>query len=116
MPKSTREKIDVIDLIISVLKEHEKVLDGLSQQLEANIKNLEKISKAVGVPTGTTEASGTSDFLDDVASFLMKLPKGFNFEIPKIEHIAYVKITKVDSNASIREEKKSWETVFKDEE
>ena len=36
------EKIDALDLIIDVLKEHEKTLDTLIQRLEAITPTLEK--------------------------------------------------------------------------
>ena len=35
-----RERIDTLDLIINVLKEHEKILDGLAERLEVIVDRL----------------------------------------------------------------------------
>lgn len=37
------EKVGVLDLIINVLREHERDLDGLIQRLEAAVERVERV-------------------------------------------------------------------------
>lgn len=42
---SVKDKMDVLDLIISILMEHEKRLDNIVERLENNIESIEYLIK-----------------------------------------------------------------------
>ena len=51
---SFSEKIDVLDLIINVLNDHEKKFDGLVTRLEEVTESLSRLMKLVELPEPTT--------------------------------------------------------------
>jgi len=94
------EKVDAIDFVIDVLREHERNLDKLINRLEQLIGKLRVIEEG-GAPHLTDIHSYTGEppvkeeeesFSNVVGETLLKLPKGYNFEIAKIVHNAYVRI------------------------
>ena len=52
--RDSQEKIDALDLIINVLKEHEKRLDKLAEELKETLDKLQ-ISKDISEPTKREE-------------------------------------------------------------
>jgi len=101
--KLVSEKIDVMDLIINVLKEHEKVLDGLSRQLHINIKNLEKViynAKRINATEKTAKPAKAECPLSGIAAVLMSLPEGFTFEVSREGRTVHVKITETAESGS----------------
>ncbi len=42
---SVKDKMDVLDLIINILMEHEKRLDNIVERLESNIQSIEYLIK-----------------------------------------------------------------------
>jgi len=88
-------RMDAIDLLVNVLREHEKKLDDIAGRFE-------KLLNALVLTKKTSERSGkveeVSNFTKQVKEFLTRLPKGFDFEIPKVTHTAYVKIIYVEPN------------------
>ena len=83
-----QEKIDTLDLIINVLKEHEKILDKLAEKLESTVNNLktrgaegEKIRKSISLID-----EKISSLNDAIAQFLAsKTPKPARFSLVQCE-------------------------------
>jgi len=114
---ATKEGTAFLDLLIETLREHEKSLDNVLGRLEKILETVKRTEKQNMPKEFVVDVKATEEeFTDTVADFLMHLPKGYNFEIPKIGHTAYVKITYTEPNpCSPSDEEKCWEKVFKDE-
>jgi len=84
MSAEERGRSSYLDLLITTLAEHEKTLDSLVNKLEKIAENLKTLEP---------DEDDITDFNDKVQQTLQRLPKGYNYRVPKVVHKAFVEIT-----------------------
>ncbi|MFQ5763182.1 MAG: hypothetical protein ACE5PO_09120 [Candidatus Bathyarchaeia archaeon] len=75
-------------LLLATLTEYEKDLGRLISRMEETVAAISKLRRAALNPVEPEES-----FVDKVREVLLRLPKGWNFEVSRVEHVAHVKIT-----------------------
>jgi len=87
-----------LDLLISTLMEHEKKLDAIAAELERIVNNPLLIALAESKEPEKEEPD--MEFKVKLDEFMSKIPEGLNYEISRIKHSAYIKVTYDEGDAN----------------